>query len=54
MNTKQAIKIGVIAGLVSAFFPSIPTILRFGYLNEKWFIVYSLIAIGIIALIIAW
>jgi len=33
MQTRDAIKIGLIAGVVSALFPSIPTIIKMEYYN---------------------
>ncbi|MEM5815879.1 MAG: hypothetical protein QXL14_02410 [Candidatus Aenigmatarchaeota archaeon] len=50
MDTKLAIKIGLIAGLVSAFYPSIPTIIQFEYYKKPWFIIY--IALTLIALLL--
>jgi len=46
-NTRLAIKIGLIAGLVSAFYPSIPTIISFQYYRKAWFWIY--VAITLIA-----
>ncbi|MEM5867236.1 MAG: hypothetical protein QXG39_04885 [Candidatus Aenigmatarchaeota archaeon] len=48
VELKQAVQIGLIAGLVSAFYPSIPTIIKFEYYKEKWFQIY----VGLTLLII--
>lgn len=43
VTTEEAIKIGLVAGLVSAFYPSIPTIIKFEYYKEQWFLAYCLL-----------
>lgn len=40
VDLRKAVQIGLIAGLVSAFYPSIPTIIKFGYYQERWFWIY--------------
>jgi len=54
MKTKTAIGIGLLAGLVSALFPSIPTIYSFRYWEQKWFRWYVIIAIGLLIGITIW
>jgi len=48
-NTRLAIKIGLLAGLVSALYPSLPTIVSFGYWQHRWFQLY--VAISLLILI---
>ncbi len=50
-NGRAAIKIGLLAGVVSALFPSIPTIVKFGYHHERWFQIYVVLSIILIAII---
>lgn len=52
LDTKWAIKAGVIAGFVSAALPSIPTIVHFEYWRLWWFRWYVLAVIGGLALLL--
>lgn len=52
MNTKAIIKVGLLAGLISALFPSIPTIVSFEYYKQAWFLIYTLLALLIILVVL--
>lgn len=51
MEFKQVVKIGLVAGLVSALFPSIPTIVHFRYYEESWFKWYCILGLGLILVV---
>lgn len=54
METKTAVKIRLIAGLVSALFPSIPTIIHFQYYTMGWFLIYAIAGLAVVAALIWW
>jgi hypothetical protein len=54
VETKTAIKIGLVAGLISALFPSIPTIIHFQYYTMSWFLIYAITGLAVVAALVWW
>ena len=54
METKVILKVGLIAGLISAALPSVPTIYKLEYYKENWFWWYMIVVGAAMALLLMW